>query len=43
MTGEHPINPLQHPRLAEIRKSLVVGYVIGTFIVIPVIGILLLQ
>ena len=30
-------------RLAEIRKSLVVGYVIGTFIVIPVIGILLLQ
>ena len=30
-------------RLAEIRKSLVVAYVIGAFIVIPVIGILLLQ
>ena len=30
-------------RLAEIRKSLVVAYVIGVFIVIPLLGILLLQ
>ncbi len=30
-------------RLAEIRKSLVVAYVIGTFIVVPVVGILVLQ
>jgi hypothetical protein len=30
-------------RTAEVRKSLVLVYVIGAFIVVPVLGILILQ
>jgi sodium-dependent phosphate cotransporter len=48
----YPIPALRHipirlaaglARLAEIRKSLVVAYVIGVFIIVPLLGILILQ
>ena len=29
--------------LAEVRKSIVVVYVVGLFIVVPIIGVLVLQ
>jgi len=30
-------------RLAEIRKSIVLAYVVGTFLIVPIVGILLLR
>lgn len=30
-------------RLAEIRKSIVLAYVVGTFVIVPIVGILLLR
>ena len=41
--GLEQIKVTEATRFAEVRKSIVVVYVVGGFVVIPVIGVLILQ